>query len=139
MKLKKWYRTGTSHLHTLNPVQERLAQSLLYPSQQIPVLDATYSLLLRFRYLFTLHHSVAQNQEPLTEPIRYKTLHFRDLRGASLLLCNRNRTEITPFLSVKKPYQVYQQYGLHAGARASILYSVSIAQRSNLRSHPLWL
>ena len=42
------------------------------------------------------------------------------------LRCNRNRTEITPFLCVIGSPIRYQQYGFRAGARAGILYSVII-------------
>ena len=42
------------------------------------------------------------------------------------LRCNRNRTEITPFVCVNGSPIRYQQYGFRDGARASILYSVSI-------------
>ena len=59
--------------HTSNIAPERLAVrvwctksqssllNILLPSQWIPVLAPTYSLLLRSEYLFTLHPRVVQN------------------------------------------------------------------------------
>ena len=100
---KQWHRTGTNHLHTLNPVLERLAQSSLYYITTVSV-DSS-PLLIHFRYGSDICHV---HTAPCchTEPIRYEMLHFRDRCGASSLLCNRNCNEITPFLSVKKAYQV---------------------------------
>ena len=80
-------------------------------------------LLIHFRYCsdtcshFTLHHRT------------YTIWNAPFSRSAwrIFLLCNRNRTEITSFLCVNGSPIWYQQYGFRDGARASILYSVSIA------------
>ena len=82
-----------------------------------PVLFATYSLPLRSEYLFTLHHTVAQNLSDMW-------LSTFEISAAQL----RSVTEIqpkSPFLCVNRsPIR----YGFRADAKA-FQYSVNIASR----------
>ena len=100
-----------------------LTPEYFLPSKWVPVLDPTYSLSLWFKYLFTLHQSVAQNH------VRYVALHLRGQRGAASL-CYINRAEITVLMCEKTSYPVWFSW-LSACARA-VRFSANITVRNLL-------
>ena len=85
-------------LHTSNIVQGRLAERVCRTKSQSSPL-----ILIHFRYGSSTYSHCTKC---CTEPIRYVTLHFRDLRGEDSLRY-RNPAKITVPMCEQMPYSVW--------------------------------
>ena len=113
---RQWHRTGTSRSHTLTG----WPRGSWWTKSQYSLWNIYFRLSGLQPSLTALHHGVGENLHDM----KRSTFEISAAHLHSVV------TEIAPKslrLHVSRSPIRYQQYGFRAGARAGILYSVSIA------------